>query len=70
MNDKDLIALALAGIAVWMIAASRKVAAAPMIVGPMPVPLPQLFHPADVYAGTWTANGPLIPSQYSKQIWD
>lgn len=29
-----------------------------------------LGHPADAYAGTWTAEGPLIPSRYDKQIWD
>jgi hypothetical protein len=31
---------------------------------------PYIFHPADSYAGTWTANGPLIPDAYTKQIWD
>jgi hypothetical protein len=31
---------------------------------------PTLMHPADAYAGTWTAEGPFVPSAYDKQIWD
>lgn len=71
MKNSEMIALALAGVALWMMVAPRKAAsaAAPGGLGSGLV-LPSIFHPADAYAGSWTANGPMVPSSYDKQIWD
>lgn len=67
MKTDQVIALALGGLALWIMLSARKASAAPLAAF---APAPLLMHPADVFAGTWTSNGPLVPSAYDKQIWD
>lgn len=69
MREADLSVLALGGMVAWWILSRARpaVAAAPSPLGTW---ASVLLHPADAYAGTWTAIGPLVPSSYDKQIWD